>query len=94
MDLPSPPRQLTPEEVQAIKQFREKMDKLSIVEKFEKGIDGTERYTIEDGKVVIHVDKLKDRFEIFDLANITFPDLFELEEQESLPYFNDSADEK
>ena len=58
MDLPSPPRQLTPEEVQTIKQFREKVDKLSVVEKFEKGIDGTERYTIEDGEVVIHVDKM------------------------------------
>ena len=70
------------------------MDKLSVVEKFEKGIDGTERYTIEDGEVVIHVDKLKDRFEIFDLMNITFSDLFEPEEQEPLPHFNDSADEK
>ena len=40
------------------------MDKLSIVEKFKNGIDGTERYSIEDGEVVIHVDDLKDRFSI------------------------------
>lgn len=48
MDMPSPPKRPTHEEVQTIKQFREKVDKLSIVEKFKKGIDGTERYTIED----------------------------------------------
>ena len=42
MDMPSPPKQPTHEEVQTIKQFREKVDK------YKKGIDGTERYTIED----------------------------------------------
>ena len=93
MDMPSPPRKPTHEEVQTIKQFREKVDKLSIVEKFKNGIDGTERYTIEDGEVVIHVDELKDRFNILDFGNITFPDLSELEEQEPLPYYDESADE-
>ena len=93
MDMPSPPKQPTHEEVQTIKQFREKVDKLSIVEKFKNGIDGTERYTIEDGEVVIHVDELKDRFNILDFGNITFPDLSELEEQEPLSYYDEPADE-
>ncbi len=51
------------------------MYKLSIVGKFKNGIDGTERYTIEDEEVVIHVGELKDRFNILDFGNITFPDL-------------------
>lgn len=46
MDMPLPPRQPTHEEMQAIERFREKVDKLSIVEKFKNGIDGTERYSI------------------------------------------------
>lgn len=93
MDMPSPPRQPTHEEIQAIERFREKVDKFSIVEKFKNGIDGTERYSIEDGEVVIHVDDLKDRFSIFDFGNITFPDLYNLEEQEPLPYYDESVDE-
>lgn len=75
MDIPSPPKQPTHQEVQTVKQFREKVYKLSIVGKFKNGIDGTERYTIEDEEVVIHVGELKDRFNILDFGNITFPDL-------------------
>ena len=49
-----------------MKDFREKIDKLSVVEKFKMGINGTKVYTIENGEVVIHVDALKDRLDIFD----------------------------
>ena len=93
MDMPSPSRQPTHEEVQAIERFREKVDELSVVEKLKNGIDGTESYTIEDGEVIIHVDELKNRFNILDFGNITFPNLSELKEQEPLSYFDEPADE-
>ena len=47
MDIPSPSRQPTHEEVQAIERFREKGDELSVVEKLKNGIDGTKSYIVK-----------------------------------------------
>ncbi len=71
MDLPSPPRQLTPEENQMIKEFREKIDKLSRVEKLKMGINGTEIYTIKNGEVVIRVDTPNDKVDISGFVDMT-----------------------
>jgi len=102
MDLPLPPRQLTPEENQILEDFRKKQDKLSLVEKFKMGIDGTEVYTIKNGEVVIQVDALKDRLDIFDFVDMTsFKNLIDFEEdeeyaegQEPLPDFSELTEEK
>ncbi len=91
MDLPPPPRQLTPGEEQIIKEFREKTDKLSVSEKLKMGINGNEIYTIKNGKVVIRSDASNDMVDIsgfVDMACLKILSNYSIEEQEPLPYFD------
>lgn len=74
MNIPQPPRELTPEEIQIIDKFRDKMEKFQV-------------YTIKDGELVVKVDELKDRYVTLDFESLIPPNAFELdgEDEEPLP---------
>ena len=71
---PNPPRQLTPEEAQTIRELQKNMTEM----------DKFKIYTIKDGKVV-QVNEIKDRFVEMEFANLIPSNAFELEDEELLP---------
>lgn len=71
---PNPPRQLTPEEAQTIRELQKNMTEM----------DKFKTYTIEDGKVV-QVNEIKDRFIEMEFANLIPPDAFDFEDEDLLP---------
>ena len=72
MNIPQPPRELTPEESQIIDKFRDKMEKFQV-------------YTIKDGELVVKVDELKNRYITLDFDSLIPSNIFDLDDEDEDP---------
>lgn len=72
MNIPQPPRELTPEEIQIIDKFKDKMEKFKV-------------YTIKDGELVVKVDELKTKYNMLDFDSIIPPNIFDFDSEDEDP---------